>query len=316
MNESSPLWRCEVLPLPHQQLQFRIDGRECTRWHWSADAPRPYFWPLNGPSGISLTRMGHPGAANHDHHRSLWFAHQDVLGIDCWTDHTPAMIRQTQRLVLDDGADAARAAWRLHWLDGHDPAPLLQQDVVATIRPLDTLGAWTLELQCDFLTSAQGVAFRQSNFGILGLRVAKSLSRAFGAGIITGADGGVNEQELFGRPNRWIDYSGPIAVKDNEPVLEGIAIIDHRQNPGHREHQWACWHVRDDGWFGPSLSRHQDVELVADEVLRCRYLIVVHAGPCPVELLHRLAEGFDQQPAYRVIRSRQPHRQYELTRDG
>ena len=30
--------------------------------------------------------MGHPGAPDHDHHRSVWFAHFKVLGIDFWGD--------------------------------------------------------------------------------------------------------------------------------------------------------------------------------------------------------------------------------------
>ena len=61
--------RCEVLPEAGHQVSFRIDGREVLRWHEGRDYPRPYFFPVIGPSGTSLTRMGHPGAPNHDHHQ-------------------------------------------------------------------------------------------------------------------------------------------------------------------------------------------------------------------------------------------------------
>ncbi|MEZ5432290.1 MAG: DUF6807 family protein [Verrucomicrobiales bacterium] len=43
-------------------------------------------FPLTGPSGEPLTRMGHPGAENHDHHRSVWFAHNKLNGLDFWSE--------------------------------------------------------------------------------------------------------------------------------------------------------------------------------------------------------------------------------------
>ncbi len=98
--------------------------------------------------------------------------------------------------------------------------------------------SWTLEIQADFQATAEGVEFRQSNFGCLGVRVAKSLSVVFGGGRITGADGNVGEAALFGQPNRWVDYSGPIyqpkaaggvTSKETEQAAEvGLTLIDHR----------------------------------------------------------------------------------------
>src|SRR5918993_1393514 len=69
--------RCEVVPLPDHQASFRIDGAERLRWHFGPSYPRPFFYPLVGPSGTPLTRMGHPGDPGHDHHRSVWFARHD-----------------------------------------------------------------------------------------------------------------------------------------------------------------------------------------------------------------------------------------------
>ena len=58
---------------------------------------------LGPASGESLTRMGHPGAPDHDHHRSIWFAHEKVSGVNFWTDLTTAKIRQKQWLAYEDG---------------------------------------------------------------------------------------------------------------------------------------------------------------------------------------------------------------------
>ena len=46
-----------------------------------------------------LTRMGHPGAPDHDHHQSIWFAHHKVMGIDFWGNASGAVIRQLQWLA-------------------------------------------------------------------------------------------------------------------------------------------------------------------------------------------------------------------------
>ncbi|MDP6446513.1 MAG: PmoA family protein [Pirellulaceae bacterium] len=125
--------RCQILPLAGHQVSFRIDGAECTRWHFGTEYPRPFFYPLTGPRGDSLTRVGHPGAGNHDHHRSVWFAHAKVLGINFWSDLTEARIEQHEWLVYDESDTSATMAVRLHWKDGHEPRPLLEQVLVAVV---------------------------------------------------------------------------------------------------------------------------------------------------------------------------------------
>ncbi len=187
----------------------------------------------------------------------------------------------------------------------------------ATLRPItdgSAFSGWTLELQNDFRATAEGIEFRQSNFGVLGLRVAKSLSVVFGGGIITGADGAQGEPALFGKPNRWIDYSGPIYTerKLNEPaeqiLFEGLTLIDHKSNPSHP----ASWHVREDGWIGPSLSRNASLLVPRDQPLTCRYLLYVHSGTCDAEKANRLADQFDQSPVLRVQKGTRPHHQFEI----
>lgn len=311
----SKIYRTRIEPLAEQQFGFFIGPTEVTRWHFSDRAPRPYFFPVNGPSGVSLTRMGHPGAPNHDHHRSFWFAHNDLLGIDFWSETTTARIRQSQWYAIDDGDDMARIAFELLWTDGHDPQPLIKQDVFVTLRSIQDGSAstdWSLELQSDLRSTADGVEFRQSNFGILGLRVAKSLSVVFGEGEVTGADGSKGEPKLFGKPNRWVDYSGQVYTggpnaADN-PTVEGMTLIDHMSNVSHP----ASWHVRADGWIGPSLSRNASVLVPRDQPLRCRYLLYVHSGGCNSDKVNRLADQFDRSPPLRVQKGMQPHCQFEL----
>lgn len=318
-----PLPVCRIERTGDFEISFLLRDTEVTRWCFSPLVPRPYFYPVLGPSGRSLTRLGHPGAPNHDHHRSLWFAHNALLGHDFWSENRPERIVQKQWYAIEESDDSARIAFELHWLDGHDPQPLARQDVIVTLRPAadqaagasSTGNQWSLELQSDFRGGGQGVAFAQNNFGVLGLRLAKSLSVVFGGGTITGSDGSVGEKALFGQPNRWIDYSGPIksepvdaSGRNIQPIIEGLSLIDHRDNPGHP----VKWHVRDDGWIGPSLSRDRDVPLDRDAPLTVRYLLCVHGGAVDRAATDRAAEAFDSWPAMSVVKATRPHHQWEL----
>lgn len=302
--------RCEVVPLPSREVSLRVEGVERTRWHASESAPRPFFYPLLGPSGETLTRMGHPGAPNHDHHLSVWFAHHKLLGIDFWSNQSTARIRQTEWLVYDDGNEQGLMAVRLGWFDGHDPQPLVEQELIAALRPFDG-GEYGLELQSTFRPKADAVEFQQTNFGFLAVRVAKGISVHFGGGQLRGSEGQTGEPALFGRRARWMDYSGPVAVTREGKriaVTEGITYFDHPTNPGHP----TKWHVREDGWMGASVCFDGPVATTKDSPLKLRYLLHVHSGEVDQARADELFRDWQTWPALQVIKSRRPHRQYEV----
>ncbi|MBT5017519.1 MAG: PmoA family protein [Planctomicrobium sp.] len=303
--------RCEVIPLPGHQVSFRVDGGEVTRWHYGSEYPRPFFFPFNGPSGETLTRMGHPDASNHDHHRSVWFAHHKVLGINFWGDGNDAFIRQKMWFEYRDGEEECAMAVQLDWHDGHDPQPLLEQEVIATLRPLED-GEWTLDLQSTFRPKSAELEFEQSNFGFLAVRVAKSLSGHFGEGTITGASGEVGEKNLFGIENRWMDYSGPILTVDAQgetvSVTNGITYFDHPANPNFP----AKWHVREDGWMGASACRDSALLTTRLEPLRLRYLLHVHESGINPQRAEELFTAWKQRPMQTVQKGSKPHMQFEI----
>ena len=308
--------RCEIVPLAGEQVSFRIDGVEKTRWNFGSSTPRPFFFPVSGPSGAMLTRMGHPGAPNHDHHRSVWFAHFKVLGIDFWSNRGPASIRQKNWLAYRDGKEEAVMAAALGWYDGHDPKELLEQELVAAIRPGDN-GEWELELQATFRPKADSLEFQKTNFGFLAVRVAKDISEHFGGGKLTSSSGATGEKAIFGKPAQWMDYSGPVRppVSDAKPgdaIQEGITYFDHPSNPGHP----LGWHVREDGWMGASLCMHGPVTTTRKSPLVLRHLLHLHAGPLdPKQAAARFA-AFSKRSPFTVAKSRVKHQHNEVRRVG
>lgn len=304
MNPFPP--RCRIEPRPRQEFAFILDGREVACWQAGADSPRPYLFPLRGPSGRSLTRLGHPGAPNHDHHLSVWFAHQSVAGIDFWSNKPGPRIRQREWLAQEDGDEAALAV-RLGWNDGHDAADLLEQDVVLAFRPAIRPGDWFLEIQTTLKPATPTLTLHKSNFGLVGVRVAREISEHFGNGRITGGDGKTGEPALFNQSNAWMDYSGTAPGHE-----EGVALIDHFGNTGHPPR----WHVRSDGWMGPSLTRSADLLLHRDQPLRLRYLLVIHGGPVSQANLTEFTRAFGDSKPWVVSRSTRPNRQFEVGRRG
>jgi hypothetical protein len=298
--------RCTLLPLPDHQVSFRVAGAERLRWHFGPQHPRPFFYPLAGPaSGESLTRMGHPGAPDHDHHRSIWFAHEKVSGVNFWSENTPARVRQKQWLAYQDGDDEAVMAVRLGWFDGHDPKELLEQELFAAVRPGPD-GETFVEVQATFRPAADTLEFGKTNFGFFAVRVAKAVSAFFGGGALTNSAGATGEPALFGKPAVWVDYSGeqPGAHK------EGVTYFDHPTNPGHP----SAWHVREDGWMAASVCFGGPRATTRKEPLTLRYLLHAHRGPVDAKRADEAFRAFGKWSAFELVKAPARHTAFAVRR--
>ncbi len=307
--------RCEIIPLPENQATFRIDGVEKLRWHFGKEYPRPFFYPFNGPSGTSLTRMGHPGAQNHDHHRSVWFAHNKIDGQNFWADGARTQVRQKFWYAYRDGNDEAVMASVLGWYDGENKE-LMEQDVVAALIPL-ARGEHALELQMTMRPGAgrKQAELEKTNFGLLAVRVARTLSVHFGGGKLTNSEGLEDEANIFGKAARWMDYSGPVVVgsgKKRKSVIEGITYFDHPDNLRYPTH----WHVREDGWMGASFNMHEALTLTQAEPLTLRYLLHAHSGGYNHGNAESINKAFTARRGFKISKSTRKHRQFEVARIG
>jgi hypothetical protein len=298
------------VPQPDDQVVFEIDGVERLRWHFAGRYPRPFFFPLIGPAGQSLTRMGHPAAPDHDHHRSIWFAHQNVAGVSFWEEGKEPQIRQERWVLYEDDQDEAAMLVELGWYDSHR-VRLMRQQLIVVLRALresrrpQCMDEMELEIQATFTPEMESLLLGKTNFGFFAVRVAKSLSAHYGGGQLTNSAGAKGEQNVHQQAARWVDYSGPIArAPDGSVIWEGITYFDHPRNP----HQPTLWHVRDDGWMEASFNQRESAELNQKNPLMLRYLLHVHRGEIAPERAEQSFQRFSQSSPLQLLPRSAPYR--------
>lgn len=283
---AKPVPAVQALPLPLDQISFEYQGRELTRYYYGQDLRRPFLYPLTGPAGRSLTRMGHPrDQQSHKHHNSVWIAHQNVNGANFWEDLSTNQIVQVAFERAEDGDAAAFVVVRNEWRSGG--AALMTERRQITVRPLGN-GEWLLLLDLRFEARSNPVTLGQTAFGFVGVRMAKTIGVRDGGGRMRNSAGGVNEAGCFRNPARWVDYTGPITAT----ALEGITLMDHPANFSHP----TPFHVRDDGWMGASPTFAAEKVITPDAPLELRYGLYIHAGLPSTEEIDRVYHTFAQIP--------------------
>jgi hypothetical protein len=277
-SQPKPVPKMQAVPQPYDQVSFQREGQEIARFHFGSSLRRPFVFPLIGPSGRSVTRMGHPhDPIGHSHHNSVWISHHDVNGVTFWGDAGKNAGRIVHQRVekLTDGAAEASVTSLNHWIDDVHTKTLLIERRKTTVQLLEK-GEWLLIVDLQF-ESKEEVTLGKTPFGMIGVRMAKSIGVNDGAGTIRNSDGKVNEKEIFWKPAKWVDYAGAIADK----TIEGVTLLDHPANPNHP----SVFHVRNDGWMGASLTFDGPRVIAPGKGLRLRYGLFVHAGQPSVEAL-------------------------------
>jgi hypothetical protein len=270
---AKPVPRMQVLPLPGDQASVECDGREIARYYFTKDLYRPFVYPLIGPSGKSLTRMGHPRDPNgHSHHNSFFVSHHVVNGVGFWNDSKSSEGRIVHQRVLryeDTDAEALIEVLN-HWVDGAGRGKtLLEERRTMRFRPQER-GQWLLVLDLVFAAPKEAVTLGKTNFGFLGVRMAKTIGVNDGGGMIRNSEGAVNEPQVHEKPARWVDYSGNMP----DSKREGITLLDHPRNPNHP----TVFHVRNDGWMGAAFNFAAPHIIKPGEPLQLRYALGIHDG--------------------------------------
>ena len=285
--ETKPIPRMQVVPLPYDQAAFERDGEEIARYHFGKALNRPFLYPILGPAGRPLTRMGHPhDPVGHGHHNSVWTSHRDVGGANFWENSDRARIVHQRILDYADAEDHAALTALNHWATKKGTV-LIKERRTLTVRPLEAR-QWLLIVDLELAANVQPVLLGKTPFGVLAVRMAKTIGVHDGRGTIRNSEGGVDEKGVFWKQAKWVDYSGAVG----HGILEGITLMDHPKNPNHPTH----FHVRNDGWMGASLTFAGPRTLKPAEPLRLRYALYVHAGVPSLDALNAQWEAFAKLP--------------------
>ncbi|MDW8052063.1 MAG: PmoA family protein [Armatimonadota bacterium] len=268
--------------LSEKALQITYAGKPFIGYVWRG-APKPYLYPVYGPNDKPITRhfpmqRVPDETTDHPHHRSIWFTHGEVNGVDFWTEG-PGKGRIVHQALerIETGPVLARWIARNEWRTP-DGKPLLgeQTEVICYYTPESR---W-IDYSVTLTALETDVTFGDTKEGTFGVRVASSMEvkRGTGGQIVNAA--GQRDRDAWGKRAPWCDYTGIV-----EGEVVGIAIFDHPTNLRHPTY----WHVRDYGLFAanpfgvhdfvPGTPKGEgDYTLKKGESLTFRYRLWLHKG--------------------------------------
>jgi hypothetical protein len=291
-------------------VRVTINGQLFTEYHFDgSDCSRPYYYPLLGPGEAPMTRqwpMG-PGEGeehDHPHHRSLWYAHSKVNGIDFWNDKASgtnfvsadgASIVHRKFLETKSGEDAGVIRSTDDWLAKDGTVQCSDERTLTIYARPDNERIFDFDITLR-APADKPVVFGDDKDGAMAVRVAESMrlkkpDKSPGTGHIVESTGS-RDEDTWGKRADWCDYYGPVEGK-----ILGIAIFDHPSNPRHP----TWWHVRDYGLFAAnpwgihyfenkkSEPKLGDMTVPAGQSVTFRYRFYLHEGD---EVQAKVAEHY------------------------
>lgn len=239
------------------------DGRLFTCCNYSSEYVRPFMGPVFASDGTQFTRFV-PFHEEHPHQRSVFVGIGDVNGVDCWNEkrENTGTIALDSVLEVRDG-ETAVVSVRLVWSAADDGRKLV--DEIRTIRFEQKPDCIAVVICSTFAASYGDVTFGQTKeAGPLGVRVADEL-RADRGGTFTNSEGGVNEDECWGKTAKWCNYFGTIGGK-----TLGVAFFDRRANTRYP----TAWHIRNYGLMAANNLLFKGEEHIRQgESLQYEYLL-------------------------------------------
>jgi hypothetical protein len=268
------------------KLRVEINGKLFTEYYYK-NTPRPYFYPLLGPDELPMTRRWPLESStdeehDHPHHRSLWYAHSSVNGLDFWTEGSNACkIVHDKFLAIESGRKSGTIQSTDNWM-GQDGTIVCTDTRTMRIynRP-DNQRLFDFEITLHAPTD-KVVIFGDDKDGTMAVRVAETMrlkhkDKTVGGHIVLSS--GMRDGETWGKRADWCDYYGPVDGK-----IVGIAMFDNPDNPRHP----TWWHVRDYGLFAANpFGIHNfenkpkgtgDFTLPAGQSVTFRYRFYLHEG--------------------------------------
>lgn len=265
------------------------------------NGPKPIVWPIIGPGGHEMTR-NYPmkrvegEKRDHPHHRSLWFTHGNVNGIDFWSE--PGAGKIVHREFLKCAADGPTATISTvnDWIAGGKK----QLEDVRTLSFSGNAERRVIDFDITLKATDGPVKFGDTKEGSLGVRVPTAmdaLQLSEKRGEIVNSEG-LKDRAAWGKPAAWVDYHGTL-----DGDLVGIAILNHPSSFRYPTY----WHVRDYGLFAANpfglhdFKGSEDKEegaytVPAGESITLRYRLIFHRGDEKSATIAESFKDYERQP--------------------
>lgn len=242
---------------------------------------KPFLWPIIGPTGEPITRA-YPmqrvqgERKDHHHHRSFWFTHGDVNGIDFWSESGRNGLIKHREFATLEGGDTAKIVSLNDWTNREGEKICEDR---RTIRFAVDGDMRIIDFDVTIHATDGPVKFGDTKEGAFGIRIPTSLDvDSRGGGRIVNSEGQTDSQ-TWGQPARWVDYHGPLG---DEHV--GIAILNHPSSFRYPTH----WHVRTYGLFAANPFGLHDFQgsdeadgshtIEKGDSMTLRYRVLLHRG--------------------------------------
>ena len=258
----------EIIPNDAQRkIDVLFNGKLFTSYYYPVDLEKPVLYPINTANGTVITR-GFPvdprpnERADHPHHVGSWFNFGDVNGLDFWNntnlvraDRKPhfGSIRHRNVVSIQSGPSQGVLEVAADWVD-YTEKVLLKEETKFVFRGE---GDWRIIERTTKLTAQKDtVTFTDNKEGMIAIRMDRAFEEPSTSpaefvdshGIVTrvepnnegvngkyrNSEGAEREKGVWSKPAKWVSLS---AEKEGEKI--SVAIIDHKNNPGHPAHSHA-----------------------------------------------------------------------------
>ncbi|NLO03953.1 MAG: hypothetical protein GX126_16815 [Bacteroidales bacterium] len=249
------------------KIDFMVNGVLFTSYIMSEYEKYPFFSPVNGPSGASVTSLRN---GNYPHHSSLFFGCDRVNGGNYWQEGADrGRIVSLRADIVESGGDRAVVSNECIWTRPGAESPVRDKRRITVFAPSPDKYIIDFDIILEMLDE---VTIEKTNHSLFSCRVDPDLS-VKGGGTMINSEGMKGEKLTFGKRSAWIDYYGERFGK-----TEGVAILQHPSC------KWypAPWFTRDYGFISPTPmywpENDRDLTLDKGELVKLRYRVIVHSG--------------------------------------
>ena len=249
------------------KIDVTIDNLFFTSYLFAENEKYPFFYPVNGPSGASVTSMRN---GTYPHHSSLFFGCDRVNGGNYWQEglERGRIVSLREDIIENDGPRVVIENECI-WSRPGAASPVKDLRKITITAPSKEMFQIDFEVTMEMLMD---VTIEKTNHSLFSGRMDPALAVTNG-GTMINAEGAQGEKGTFGKASPWIDCYGKRGDK-----IEGMAIMQHPSN------EWypSPWFTRDYGFFSPTPmywpADDKATVMKKGETIKLKYRVLVHAG--------------------------------------